>query len=449
MPQVNANLLASLANPQPLKIDFKDPLEQYANALGVANAMYKMEEGKRKEQSVNAMRQVFKKGIRPDGTYDEGQLRYGAAQADVGENIPDLDEWFNKNRKNKSEVDENNAQTRKTKVETRGKALENLKHSWSRVDTKDPRTAVRQVMGILQRESQDPDLAEMLAEQGMDRDEALHNSLGELDAAIKSNSLDNYLRKQMLGIEHATKMHYAQVNAGDRVITQAMPEYDVTGAPKPQVIATNVVGKSPNAPKTTVTVNNPGPKAANKFGDTLGEERAKQFVAMENANRSALQAAPRVDRAIALLDDGVTAGALAGQITDARALAKQFGFNVDDKRLINTQELRQLLISGVFDHVAQLKSQGVSLTPMTDHDIELLKQSVAKGTDDVETIRRSLLTYRKVLQEIHEQYVSAANRYGESPVGPALRAVPTDPGAAIPNRPSGLTPAAQEYLGAP
>ena len=179
MPQVNANLLASLANPQPLKIDFKDPLEQYANALGVANAMYKMEEGKRKEQSVNAMRQVFKKGIRPDGTYDEGQLRYGAAQADVGENIPDLDEWFNKNRKNKSEVDENNAKTRKTKAETRGKVLDNFAHEWSRVDWANPRLAVQQSIALIEREKNDNDFQEMLAEQGMDIEKQSHRSLKE------------------------------------------------------------------------------------------------------------------------------------------------------------------------------------------------------------------------------------------------------------------------------
>ncbi len=435
---INPQLLNAIANPAQMKID--DPLEQYGSMLKNAMMTNEMMKDRHEREDLTRLNDAAKAAYGQNGFDPEAYTREMAQRGVGGKNIPT---WL----KLRSGIAEDEARTRtadattaKTKVEALLKHHEYGVKRMSGIPT--DKNGVRPLVDLWMEQATNPELTAL----GFDGQKALDFNLKNLNDAIRAESATpGALAKYITGLQMDAKDAYAnQYQLVKTAKGQQLVAANAHGDPNPRTVSN--YDPAPVGAGTNVTVTNVGPKAANKFGDTLGEERAKDFAAMEKANRSVLQAAPRVDRALQLLDDGVTAGALSGQITDARALAKQFGFNVDDKRLVNTQELRQLLISGAFDHVAQLKAQGVSLTPMTDHDIELLKQSVASGKDDVQTIRRSLLTYRRVLQDINEQYRQQAQQYGESAVGPALKAVPTTPGGPIPDRPTGLSPAAQEYL---
>lgn len=421
---IDPRLLESIANPKMPQFD--NPLEQYGKALQVVNSMNALSEGSRKEKSRNTLNSAAKYATKK-GKLDQGLFNDYLAQNDEGSNILDTDKTFSEIGHINAQTGQVNAAADKTEIEAYGKELENNVKRWSGVSS-DPKTGVRQAIALFEEEAKNPVLAKFLAKRKIEPQQAFDKAMGELEASVKSGTYPDLLRKLQLGNDKAMKQHYQLIEEegkGQKLV--AVPE--MGGAPQ-------VVGQYGAAPRkgTNVTVNT-GDDASKAFSKRLSEHSADDFASLRNANQSALQSVPEVDFTLSLLDKGVTAGAWSNQITDARAIAKTLGIPVDENQLVNTQMLRQQLIGNVFNHVAQLKASGVSLTPMTDHDIALLKDFVAKGTDDVSTIRQSLLRYRASLQGINKRYREQARLYGESPVGPALEAVPTSPGGPIPDHP--------------
>lgn len=422
---IDPRLLESIANPKMPQFD--NPLEQYGKALQVVNSMNALSEGSRKEKSRNTLNSAAKYATKK-GKLDQGLFNDYLAQNDEGSNILDTDKTFSEIGHINAQTGQVNAAADKTEIEAYGKELENNVKRWSGVSS-DPKTGVRQAIALFEEEAKNPVLAKFLAKRKIEPQQAFDKAMGELEASVKSGTYPDLLRKLQLGNDKAMKQHYQLIEEegkGQKLV--AVPE--MGGAPQ-------VVGQYGAAPRkgTNVTVNT-GDKTGDSFGKTYGEESAKDFIKLENAARGARNAITEADRGLNLLDKGVFSGAMANWQTDATALAKSAGFNVDDNKLVNTQELRQLIIGAVLNNAGNLKTtHGLSLSPMTDHDIEMLRQAFAKGTDDVESLRRAFTNYRLALQNIQQDYTDRAKQFGRSPVSPALQAVPVAPVTKSPDRP--------------
>lgn len=214
----------TIANPATLKLG--NPLDDMTTALNNALMMEKMGDARRTRRKSESRNALLKKYTRPDGTIDREGLMYGAAQGDMGEMIPELQEDFDKHDKYQAEIADKQAGIQKTQADTVGQSMKNL------VDVLPMIQTPQQYVDFI---GKDPVLGPALQQRGMDLNKIL---------AMPQPQFTELLNKQIIGAKDYLKKHYIEVDKGGTGGIYQMPEYG-TGAPK-QVATWNVT-KDPNA----------------------------------------------------------------------------------------------------------------------------------------------------------------------------------------------------------
>ena len=418
-----------IANPVPIKIN--DPMEQYGAYLKNAFLIHEIDKA-REEREFNAKEaDAWKKY---DGS-NESEVTNALARSGAGKRIPLIQKGFDERRKVASEIGEKNAQTKqhlagahKTEEEALGLALEHARTLLNPVKTPE------QMKKVIEGWYKNPELNKFFTTNG----KTLESSLAELNDAVTGGTFNDYLLKNRINAKDAAEMTYQVINAGDKMVTKAMPKF-ANGVPTATTIDTQKVGVNPNAPKgTIINLTQQGPKAGNKMTEKIAEGRGEDFLAMEKAARTGRAQVKRIDEALRLLNDGVFVGALGNAQMDVTRYAKALGFSVDDKTLVNSQQLRKLLKNGMLDYLQSLKASGTTLNPFTDADARRLEATLANETDDAATIKASLMLQRKIMQDVEQQYIDYAKQYGQNPMtsgGMSATQPPQSPGIPSPGAP--------------
>lgn len=443
----NPNVLNALANPA--RIELPDPLDQYSKMLQMQNYLEQGDVARQKRQSVNRMREVYKNTIGPDGSYNLGKMRYGAAQAGVGENIPEIDEWDNKNKKSDADIKETEAKAQKTFYDTVGERLKISNQLLAGIDTKNPQVGYNQFAQQAQMEVSDPVYVELFKRMGVDPKVVLSQKLAKArQAAQTPGGWTPFAMAEQGHGKEALKNHHELVKTKDKQQMVAMPEY---GGGAPQTVST--YGPAPVAEGTKVTINT-GDKGPTELEKKVGQGLGDDFLEAKRLAGSAPQRINEIDRAYNIVDKGnAMLGAGSKQMLDVVRAAKALGMKVNDESLVDSEQLSLFFAQNTLANIARFKQMGMTLAPMSDSDRALIERASVQGTNDPATIKRLLLIQRRVEQDSILRYNDLAKQYlgnnatSKGMTNMSVHAMDPVPDRPNPATPTGLSPAAEAYLG--
>lgn len=425
-----------IANPTPIKIN--DPMEQYNAYLKNAFLMDEMDKA-REERDLNSREAAAWNSFNGK---NEDDVINALAKGGAGKRIPGVLKTFDERRKIAEETKKIGAETSakqadevKTSLESLEKAYGIAKRDLDTIDRVDAAKGLQQYGDYVSQQFKHPVIGPHLLKIGQTPEQWM----AKANDAAKAGHWPDFLFGASAGIPAVAKQHYIEVDKGGTKSIVAMPE-STLGTPTAQQIAEYKVTESPNRPQHVVNVGvtNQGPKAGNKMTEKIAEGRGEDFLAMEKAARTGRAQVKRIDEALRLLNDGVFVGALGNAQMDVTRYAKALGFSVDDKTLVNSQQLRKLLKNGMLDYLQSLKASGTTLNPFTDADARRLEATLANETDDPATIKASLMLQRKIMQDVEQQYIDYAKQYGQNPMtsgGMSATQPPQSPGIPSPGAP--------------
>lgn len=385
-------------------LKLNDPADQFGKVLNNAMLMEKMGEASRTRQRNAMLDTAMKSSMGADGRPDQTKLYRYLAENDMGSAIPGQMEDFAKVGKLQSEAGNIDAEAAKRKVEARGLFLKNFRDRLSGVATPEQyKAALGEVKS---------DLVGLQLADDVKATAFVQNLNKELDHAVTTGTWEKFRADQRLGAEKAAERHFIEVNSGGQVDVMAMDKY---GDGPATSIANKKVTESPNAPKPTkIDINLPGNKAVNSFEDELGKERAKKYTALEAANSVAPSLLQSVKEMRGLLGKAFT-GKGAGFKTDALGVAKALGLNVPEDRLAASESLKMYLKNNLLQSIAAVKQMGVTLTPMSNLDLQLLEDAALKQDMDPATIMEGLNRIERAAMESMNQYQNFDTRMTTNP----------------------------------
>lgn len=453
-----------LANPHSLKLP--DPLEGYNNYLLAANRQEVMRDAQRKQAIRNALVEGYRQNTDANGVVNYNGLRNYAAKNMIGDAIPGLSEDELKNSKLGAERDlkvaetshegakqkETEAKTTKTNQEAFKEAFGNYIKQLDAINP-DPAVGLEQYAHWIMGKYHDPLMGKILREQGHTPDE----EIAQLKAAAKSGpqGFQQFLMTTRMGMADATKNVITQEDLGShkRILSSKTNSF---GPAEQTVVSDKKVEEAPGDKYkgTHVQVAVPvqiATTTGNAMGNEMGKRRGEKLVSLEELNNNAPSEISAVDNGLRILRSGkVFTGSLAEQKTALLGIAKSLGISVDNQTLANSQMLRHLIASNMMGRLADYKAKGVSLTPMSNLDLEQFKATGPQMFDDPAVLIQMFGNYRQSVVNGVKQYKELSTNLSNGRyTGEAMGVYQPFPAASIPPEPGtggGIPQAAIDYL---
>lgn len=343
-----------IANPATIKLD--DPLEGYTNYLRAAQYQNEANKARREENVRNALSEAYRLNTDDKGVTNFGGVRAHLAKNGLGEAITTSLEDEGKRAKIAAETDKYRADADSSRAEATKRGVEAFKaafdNSKSLLDgiNPDPKIGAAQYAEYINGQFNDPVIGPMLSQRGMTRESAL----AQLNAAVQSGQFPDFLMRNRVGLETATKQHYEQMDLGGHKVVQAMPEHSL-GTPAARTVSDQRITADPNAgaraPKVSVNVTNIAAKGDSAYTETWNKELAQDDIALKRAADKAPDLAQRSDRIRAVLKTGkvITGFGAPARIQFAKALGLA---GMSDKETIaNTEVLISDLAKNTLDAI--------------------------------------------------------------------------------------------------
>lgn len=445
-----------IANPTPIKLN--DPTEMYGNYLRLSQMQGDADKARRAEERGSSVNALYRKHTDASGVPNFNAMRADAAASGLGDIIPGLLDEEGKRAKISAETGNVNASARKsdadavkTGTEAFDQAYANSLHLLDGISP-DPKVGIQQFINWKMGQFKDPVIGPVLASRG----ETPERAIAELKAAMKggAGAFHQHLLTQSIGRKDATKQNITQMDLGGHKQMVATNEHSI-GAPAPSVVSDQRMTVDPNsalkAARTTnnVTVN-AGTPAVSEFQKAVGKRTGEQYSALTDLVRAAPQQVAHIDRTLNVLDSGaVFTGAGGTTQTELTRYAKALGFNVDGQKLVNTEMLHQQIAKSSLDRIAQLKAQGVVLTPMSNVDLQKIEAAGPSIGQDIGTLKRLFTIEREAIQNAVGMYNDQTTHYQNTPeTSSAVRILGANPVHPVAPRQGGaaIPPGAVEYL---
>ena len=391
----------NIANPKMFQMP--DPMDSMGKVLTNALMVEKMRGLGDERASTNAMNKYYQQAY-SNGKFDPADYERRVALGGYGSTLP---AWA----KGQAEIDEiksksakGYADAAKTKVDTVKTELDNFKSVVAQL-AGTPNVSPEQMYSVLGAGFNNPVIGDWYAQMKI-TPEVMKQGI---DHAAKSGRVSDVARLLMLG-DKALEQQYHVIQEEGK---QSLVGSNKYGTPNAAVAAT--YGPKPEGQGTRVTVNMPGEKAVNKFGEKLAEIRAQRLGDLEAAADQARGKIPEINRVLGIIDSGkVILGAGSPLLLDMARVAKAMGMPIEDESMVNTEDVTRFFARNTLGNIATFKQQGVALTPMSDSDRRLIEMASVQGTNDPATIKRLLMLQRKVEEDIITKYETMARQYTEN-----------------------------------
>jgi hypothetical protein len=449
----------------PAKFDSGDRLADFNNYLLASSRMSEAAKARQAEQVRNALNDAYQQFTDKDGKVNVNALVYHLSQNHLGTAIPGVRDEEQKLLKGASEIDKTKAETGKVGAETTklgaetGKVnAEAFKQAWENHQKEltgistDPKVGHQQLVDWTLRAFKDPILGPAMLAHG----DTPEKAVAQLEASLKSMPYDQFLLTNQIGAEKASENHITTEDLGD---TSRVTSTKVYGTPHQTTLSNSKIHESPDAKYKGTHVNVQVPvstqvmtSAGKKFGEVVEEEQGKEFASLDHLNSQAPAELANVDQTLKMLQSGnVITGFGADQQAALLSMAKAMHIPVNNEMLKNTQMLRQQIGRNLMGRIASYKAQGISLTPMSNLDLENFQRTGPQIFDDPATLIESFKNYRQTIVDGVNRYNQLKNTKMTSPVvGETVKKVyQPQPAAAIPPAPGHkkpLSPEAQRYL---
>ena len=412
----------------------ESPIDQMGGALTNALMMSKMNTS-RDESLRNAMLdKVMRARVRPDGTYDQGGVLYDMAQADLGRAIPDQQKSFLAMDETKSKTAENNAQAlgakataKKAATETREKLIGMIPMILKGANTIDD------VRVSLSRYAQDPSFVESLG--GLEAAKTFVGGIAsEAKGAEAMGTFPQWLYSYQTDPKTATEKKVDSRDLGGTMVTSS---YNTSGpnAGKLRTETTEKITESPKAPRTDIKINMPGQESVSEFDKVVGKGQGESFLKLQEAALGAPARVRDIDRTIGLIDSGkVFTGTGAEPKLEALRVASMLGVPVDKDLIRNTEEVIAGLVQNTLTGISRFEQMGVSLTPMSDKDLQMFRDASPQIRNSPEMIKRLLRVERQLYQDSVKMFNQRRNAVTSNPrTSPTIKAMSIESLPEIPN----------------
>jgi hypothetical protein len=382
----------------------ESPIDQMGGALTNALMLSKMNTS-RDESLRNAMLdKVMRARMRPDGTYDQGGVLYDMAQAGLGRGVTGQQKSFADLAETQSKTAENNAQAlgakataKKAAAETREKLIGMIPMLLKGANTIDD------VRTSLSRYAQDPSFIDSMG--GLDATKVFFEGIAsEAKGAEKMGTFPQWLYSYQTDPKTATEKKVDSRDLGGTMVTSS---YNVSGpnAGKLRTETTEKITESPKAPKTIINNNMPGQESVSELDKAIGKGQGDNFLKLEQAALGAPARVRDIDRIVGLIDSGkLFVGTGAEPKLEALRVASMLGVPVDKELIQNTEEVIAGLVQNTLTGISRFEQMGVSLTPMSDKDLQMFRDASPQIKNSPEMIKRLLRVERQMYQDSRKMY---------------------------------------------
>jgi hypothetical protein len=424
-------------------IQFANPVEQYQNLLKAQYLSTEIEKARRLEDEAAGTADAYKNALavskNPDGTLDRNKFRAAAKEHLITNNRGQLVPAFEKGN---AEVDKIEAQTAgvkaqqaKTEMEGLKLTLQNMAEQYKSVSLDDPALAQQQLYALEKGFAVDPALAKFNAAHGITPEQYLERRVAEMQPhAQDPNKMREYVIRQMMGAKDAQSALEQKLQVVDGGDHNDIYRTDKNG--KLEKIQTTPKKMADHSTRIVVNANQ---KAANAFGEKLGQHEADSYSNLEELSRGAPEAITELDRMINAVASGkVITGLGVNQKLDAlRALklAKGQLSPQDEELLANTQEFQKYIANNLLSRTAQLNKAGLGAKTSVQ-ELRIMEQAIARGNMEPAAILKVLLNQRKDIQNAIPKFNQRQLDVHNSPdLDPIQRTLASHPLDEIPDHP--------------
>jgi len=213
----------------------------------------------------------------------------------------------------------------------------------------------------------------------------------QISSMIQAGRFQELLTQSKIGVEKAMENHFYEQNTGDKTRMMVVRKYGKNAATMvPDSEA--VIKKSPNAPQTTINIDN---KGRTSYAQTMGKQNAIQDAALQELAKKAPDLVTNSQEIIDLVDAGKVFTGTGATVKLQLAKALNMAGGSDTEKIKNTENL---ISSMQKTTLAAIKGSGLgSGQGFSNKDLDFLEKSTAgQITSSPENIKRLAEINRRV-----------------------------------------------------
>lgn len=419
----------------PAKLELPNPLADSQMFLQNALAMRQIDESNRKRKRSQVLDNAFATSRGADGMLDNTMLDKQLLDAGLGEELAGiLQQRADLAYKNKqgqhidsqilgegAKTDETKMKTNHERLKAKGTWLTNLRTGFT--GTQNP----EQAKSVFDSAAQEAADLGVFTPEGATKWREAQNS--ELDNAVAGGTFAEYLNRHKLGAEKAAEQVFTVLNGKDQNKIVASSKF--TPAPSRTVAAVD----APERKGVEVKINMPGQESVSEFDKVVGKGQGESFLKLQEAALGAPARVRDIDRTIGLIDSGkVFTGTGAEPKLEALRVASMLGVPVDKDLIRNTEEVIAGLVQNTLTGISRFGQMGVSLTPMSDKDLQMFRDASPQIRNSPEMIKRLLRVERQLYQDSVKMFNQRRNAVTSNPrTSPTIKAMSIESLPEIPN----------------
>lgn len=404
----------------PAKLELPNPLADSQMFLQNALAMRQIDESNRKRKRDGALQNVFSRlpqmvdGSGPDFAVAPQMLSeqgFGDEALEALTKLTNVGHVKTQTTKEGALAAKSNADADHERLKSKGTWLTNVRTGFEGVQNP------QQAKLVLDAAADEAANMGVFTPEGATKWRDLQSGL--LDESVKAGTFTKFLEDHRLGAEKASEKVFNMLAGKDTNQIIASSKF---GSGQSTTVASV---EAPERKGITVNNNMPADKTLDSFGQGLGKVQVDAFENLEKGARGAAARVRDIDRMINIIDSGkLFVGTGAEPKLDALRVASMLGVPVDKDIISNTEEVMAALTQNTLTGISRFEQMGVSLTPMSDKDLQMFRDASPQIKNSPEMIKRLLRVERQMYQDAVKMFKSRRGAVLSNPqTAPMIKAM--------------------------
>jgi hypothetical protein len=415
----------------PAKLELPNPLADSQMFLQNAVAMVKMGESRRARERAGALRNVFSRlpqmvdgsgvdfAAAPQMLSEQG---FGDEALDALSKLTNVGHVKAQTTKEGALADKAGVDANHERLKAKGTWLTNVRTGFEGVQNPE------QAKLVLTAAADEAANMGVFTPEGATKWRDLQSSL--LDDSVKTGTFTKFIEDHRLGAEKASEKIFTMLPGKDK--NQIVASSKFASAPSKSVASV----EAPERKGITVNNNMPAEKTLDAFSQGLGKDQVERFGKLETAALGAAARVREIDRLVDIVDSGkLFVGTGAEPKLDALRLASMLGVPVDKDVISNTEEVIAGLTQNTLVSIGRMEQMGVTVSPMSDKDLQMFRDASPQIKNSPEMIKRLLRVERQMYQDAVKMFRARRGAVESNPqTSPMIKAMSISDVPEIPDR---------------